>query len=327
MRYVNQEINPEAALTDLQDPDPRVRVRAADALAVVEGEVAERACAALRDRLADDDPDVRYTVALALGELRDADAVDALIEATEGDGHPLPRQAAVIALGRIGDPRATAALGRMLRDAPPDVRFQAATSLVQVNPQRATGYLRKALRDGDAEVRASAAAALGDLGDPAECDRLVRLLEDPVGTVQLEAAVSLARLGDRRGTPVLVLALDHDDSRYLAAEQLFRCPDPASLPTLEKLLGGWFTPALLKVWLAAALVRQGAAQGRPALLKALDSRKSMVKGLAIELLGELDEPWADDALKELAESPGGEKWREEIQDALDRTIGSTSSSK
>ena len=191
-------MSPQAALKDLESDSPGVRVRAADALSKTTGEVADQARPALRAHLNDDDAEVRYTVALALGELKDPLAVQALIEVTEGDGNPLPRQAAVIALGMIGDKRATRPLARMLRDAPPDVRFQATTSLVQVNPEKASGYLRKALKDPDPEVRASAAAALGDLDQHKSVNALAALLSDPTGPVQLEAAVSLARLGDRR---------------------------------------------------------------------------------------------------------------------------------
>ncbi len=322
MRYADQTISPQAALKDLENADPKVRVRAADALGKVDGELTGKACSALRAHIWDDDPDVRYTVALALGELRDMEAVEDLIDAILGDGHPLPRQAAVIALGLIGDPRATKALIRMLKEASPDVRFQAATSLLQVNPAKAAGPLRHALKDEDAEVRASAAAAMGDLGDPRDGDRLVPLLEDPVPEVQIEAAVSLARLGDLRGTPVLIEALDRGETRYLAAEHLYLCPDPTAVPQLKRLLGRWLTPALLKVWLAGSLIRMGDKEAEQDLRKSLTSRRSMVRGLTIEVMGDLGKPWADQALQDLANSRDGARWREEIQEALAREAGS-----
>lgn len=319
MRYVDQSMAPEAALRDLESADPGVRVRAADALGKLTGEEAARARQALRRRLDDDHPEVRYTVALALGELRDQEAVDALIEATEGDGHPLPRQAAVIALGLIGDARATAALARMLRDAPPDVRFQAATSLVQVNPEKAAGYLRKALKDPDPEVRAAAAAAMGDLDHGVSANGLAVLLEDPSGPVQLEAAVALARLGDTRGIGVLILAMDRPETRHLAAEMIFRCPDPAALPHLRRLSRGWLIPASAKVWMAGALLRLGdeGPDLQQRLRKSLASKNNMVRGLAIEVLGNLDHPWAREALVEFAGSREGEEWREELDEVLD----------
>ena len=315
-------MNHRAALRDLESDAPGVRVRAADALSSATGEVADQARPALRAHLNDDDPEVRYTVALALGELRDPLAVEPLIDVTEGDGHPLPRQAAVIALGMIGDPRATKPLARMLREAPPDVRFQATTSLLQVNPEKAPGYLRKALKDPDPEVRASAAAALGDLGQTSSLNAMAALLLDPSGPVQLEAAVSLARLGDRRGSEILVLALDRPGTRHLAAEMLFRCPDPDAKPHLRRLLRGWFIPASLKVWLAGALVQLGDDDPllRQRLEMALNHRNAMVRGLAIEVVGQLAPAWASQALEALAASPKGEEWQEEIAHALGKDL-------
>jgi len=319
-------MSPEAALRDLESADPGVRVRAASALGKVLGEGAALARESLRRRLKDDNPEVRYTVALALGELRDRDAVEALIEATEGDGHPLPRQAAVIALGLIGDPRATGALARMLRDAPPDVRFQAATSLVQVNPDKAAGHLRTALKDPDPEVRAAAAAAMGDLDQAVSTNALAALLEDPAGPVQLEAAVALSRLGDNRGSGILILAMDRPETRHLAAEMFFRLPDPSATPHLWRLLGGWLIPASAKVWMAGALVRLGEEDPRlrQRLQKSLASKNNMVRGLAIEVLGGLDLTWAREALEGLAASADGAAWKEELDEALAKQPVNTS---
>lgn len=316
MRYADKTMNPEAALRDLADDNPEVRVRAADALGKVGGEVAARACPALRKLLQDDRPDVRYTAALALGELVDRESVKALIDVVEGDGHPMPRQAAVIALGMIGEPQATDALVEALESAPPDVRFQAATSLVQVNPKAAKGPLRRALKDEDPEVRGAAIAALGDLGDPKSANAVARLLDDPEKGIRMEAAVTLSRLGDGRGTGLLATALSDRKQCYLAAEHLYLRPDPEARAALEVALGRWLTPALLKVWAAGALHKLGHEGAREQLLELLVSRRSMVKGLAIEVLGELAEPWAHDALRQLAAGPGGDRWKEEVEEAL-----------
>ena len=316
MRYANKTMSPEAALRDVSHESPQARVRAADALSKVGAEVAERACPALRGLLSDDNPDVRYTAALALGELKDKQSVEALVDQVEGDGHPMPRQAAVIALGMIGDPRATKALTEALRSAPPDVRFQATTSLAQVNPKSAVGPLHRALKDEDPEVRGSAIAALGDIGDPKVVDAVARLLDDPQPNICLEAAVALSRLGDRRGTGVLAEALTDRNHCYLAAEHLYLRPDAEAMAALELTLGRWLTPSLLRVWAAGALHKLGHAGAKEQLLKLLGSRRSMVRGLAIEVLGELGEPWAHDALRELVQGPGGDRWKEEVEEAL-----------
>lgn len=306
----------EVALRDLEHHSPRARLRALDALGKAPAADVDRACQALRPFLGDDDPEARYTAALSLGELEDRASVEALIAQIDGDGHPLPRQAAVIALGMIGDPRALKALVQALRHAPPDVRFQAVTSLVQVAPEEAPGPLRRALSDEDQEVRGSAAAALGDLRCQRAANDLVALLQDPYPGVCLEAAVALARLGDRRGSAVLVENLSSGDRQLLAAEHLFRCPDAEVIPHLHRLLGRWFTSPLAKVWAAGALCRLKDGSGKEKLLGLLRNRRIMVRGLAIQVLGELGQPWAMEALQELAAKPEGQQWLREIEDAL-----------
>ncbi len=320
MRYADRSPDADAVLRDLASGDPHARARAADLLGDLDPaedpELVARARAALRPLLREESADLRYTAALSLGELRDGEAVDALVEQMEGDGNPLARQAAVIALGMIGDARAVAPLVKALRGGGPEVRFQAATSLAQVDRTAASGPLRAALADDDPEVRGAAAAALGEVGDPGAAGALAPLLQDGPA-IRFEAAVALARLGDRRGTAVLVEALRGDpDHRLLAAEHLFRCPDPELAPVLRRELGRWLAPALPKVWLAAALARLGEAEGRARLVALLGSRRQTVRGLAIQVLGELGEPWAREALTALAASPAGADWRDEIAQAL-----------
>jgi ATP-dependent DNA helicase RecQ len=60
--------------------------------------------------LSDPDGNVRRLAASALGKLRAADAVGPLLELLRGETGPQVRQYSIIALGRIGDPRAIPAL-------------------------------------------------------------------------------------------------------------------------------------------------------------------------------------------------------------------------
>jgi HEAT repeat protein len=316
MRYARRTIELDAAVRDLQHKDRRVRVRAADALGDADEEQAERARSALRAALRDDDGEVRYSAALALGELHDHEAVDPLVEQMRGDGHPLARQGAVIALGAIGDARAGAPLIEALRSGAPDVRFQAALSLAQIDPAAAVAPLRRALRDEDGEVRGNAAAALAEVEDHASAGQIAALLDDPSPGARFEAAVALARLGDARGAEVLAAHLDDRELRFVAAEHLSRCPSAAVRPALQRLLGRWLVPPVLKVWAAAALVRLGDDVGRAKLLELIASRRLMTRGLCIQVMGELGADWAKGALRDLAASPAGEDWQEEIAEAL-----------
>jgi HEAT repeat protein len=317
MRYIDQRIEPEAALRDLGSENPAVRAAAAAALGQIGRGLEERVCPALRARLADDRSEVRYAAALSLGELGDRTALDTLVAQLEGDGNPLAREAAAIALGLLGDPLAAEPLLHALVDGPPEVRFQAATSIVEVARARARAPLERALGDSDPEVRSAAAEALGDLGEGEAGTALARLLDDGAAGVRFEAALALARLGDPRGVPVLAGLLDDRELAPAAAEHLFLCPGREAIPALLGLLDRWLAPAVAKVWAAGALARLGREEGRRRLLHLLSSRSAMIRGLAVQVLGELGEQeWARRSLEELAASPRGAALSEEIAAAL-----------
>ena len=321
MRYLGPTgMSLDAAIRDLASGSVRVRVTAAEALARLAPDQRERAAEALRPRLADPSPDVRYAVALAIGRLGDRDALAPLCDMLD-DPEPMPRQAAAVALGEIGDPRAFSPLCDALRAGETDLRFQAVTAISLVNPAAAAAPLREAMADEDPDVRGSAAAALGDLHHDEARDGLAELASaDADRQVRLEAALSLARLGDRRGTRALVAMLEDRQYGVLAAEHLFRCPDPGARQVLERALERWLGPPLLKVWAAGALVRLGQQDAREHLVQLLASRTPTVRGLTIQVLGEIDQPWCHKTLKKLIEPPVAaewEGWREEILEALE----------
>jgi HEAT repeat protein len=324
MRYFDRGTGSEAAIRDLGHRQVRVRVAAAEALARCPEDEAERARAALLPYLEDSSPDVRYMVALSLGRLGSQEAVEPLMELYRSDPELMPRQAAVAALGELGDTRATEVLLEALSDELPDLRFQATSALTQVNPAAAAAPLRRALGDEDPEVRASAAAGLGDLGDAQAADELHQLADDDSVAVRIEAAVALSKLDDGRGRQALARYLDDRDYGLLAAEQLFRRPDPGAMDALHQILDRWLAPRLQKVWAAAALVKLGDDRGREVLLQALESRKETVRGLTLQLLGQLGAPWCQRTLEELANSAAAgnwSEWQDEIAAALEQACG------
>lgn len=159
-----------------------------------------------------------------LPELRDLDAVPALIEATR-DADLAVRRRAVSALRRLGDGRAAArlreivgnagdrallkramaGLGRVgatqdaaliaphLQDANEDVRVIAAAALAMLGDSRGAGALIAATRSDDPRARKNATFALGYLSDPASLARLHEIAADPAGQWRSYAAMALAR--------------------------------------------------------------------------------------------------------------------------------------
>jgi HEAT repeat protein len=276
----------EAALRDLGSERWEARAMAAGALGSVDDADREAACAALRKALRDDRGEVRFAAAMSLAELKDAGAAAMLVDQLD-DGDGRAREAAALALGRVGNPQiAWAPLASKLRIGPPAVRFQAAASLAEIDAERAAPLLRVALRDEDPEVRANAASGLAEAPhEPETIEALAKLLDgEKQPEPRFEAAYALAQHGDKRATLVLHEFLRDETRAYDAAGALSQLADPRSVEPLRRLLRRWFAPPLVKVRAAHALAQLGEQVGREYLEKAAQRRREDVSGLAKELL-------------------------------------------
>jgi HEAT repeat protein len=199
----------------LQDADRRRRCNAGFVLAglgdprgldVILRELEDKSPRAAQNIRSDGSPDVagqitadRYFAAVLLGELKDARAVPALIDATGDDKIDY---AAAIALGHIGDQRAAPALRKM-----------------------ASG-----------SERLWAAYGLAGLGDDEGVDMLAEILRSSKEwTARRHAADALGEFARRRGVPTLVTALSdaHTNVRVSAARALGLIGDPAALEALR----------------------------------------------------------------------------------------------
>jgi HEAT repeat protein len=132
----------------LADPSASVRRRACELTSV-------RAGVPMATMLDDVDPSVVEMAAWALGERRERAAVSALsslASAASGHADPLCREAAVAALGAIGDPAGlTAILGAL--DDKPAIRRRAAVALAAFEGPAVDAALRRCLDDRDWQVR------------------------------------------------------------------------------------------------------------------------------------------------------------------------------
>lgn len=175
----------DAARAALADPDPGVRATALAALARAGGVtvsdlataaadddpgVRRRACEVaagsglapdvVRSLLTDGEASVVEVAAWALGELADAEAVVTLAGIATGHEDALVREAAVAAMGAIGDPRGLPAILAATRDKPA-VRRRAVLALAPFEGTDVDEALSRALEDRDWQVR-DAAALLRD---------------------------------------------------------------------------------------------------------------------------------------------------------------------
>ena len=146
------------------------------------GEAVHRALAQLLGR-----PDVR-TEAIESIVRQDTGIVDVLVE--QLDAADLDTQlAAVVALGRLGDRRATPAVSGLL-GGPRDIAVAAATALARIGDVSAHGALVPLLAHPDAAVRQAAIGALNSLGHPGLATHVVSLLESDDATLR-ESAVRI----------------------------------------------------------------------------------------------------------------------------------------
>jgi HEAT repeat protein len=144
-------------LRTLDDTAPTVRRRAAELAPALP--VDARIARALIGALDDADVTVVEAAAWSLGELGDtaraAGAVPALAHATRAHGDALAREAAVAALGALGDPEALPAILDACRDKPA-VRRRAVLALAPFEGPEVNAAIDAALTDRDWQVRQAA---------------------------------------------------------------------------------------------------------------------------------------------------------------------------
>ena len=137
----------------LEDPSAIVRARAAELGAELPGDAAP----ALVPVLGDADPSVVEAVAWASGERRPPEpgVVAALAGVATGHDDPTCREAAVAALGAIGDPTGLPAVLAATGDRPA-VRRRAVLALAPFDGPEVEAALERALTDRDWQVRQAA---------------------------------------------------------------------------------------------------------------------------------------------------------------------------
>jgi HEAT repeat protein len=227
----------DALVGMLGNPDLWVRADAAQALGMIgRPEALESLVKALRE-----DPSIRSEAAIALGELADVRAEEALLPFA-GDEDAETREAVARALARIAGPKSLDVLRKLGSDPEHGIRVWAGLGLWKLAADE--GGKRVVLEAAGHEipdVRAQSALALGDLGDDKALAILKSLIEDRDVVTRENAVAALQRRG---GAQARVLLLD-------ALRDRETCVRARAARALRKLTGRDFgeNRAKWKAWL------------------------------------------------------------------------------
>lgn len=105
---------------------------------------------------------------------------------------------AIIALGKLKDPRSVQVLYGALKLGNPLITVQAAVALAAIGNEEAVAALIQALDAADFIIRADAAYALGGIGDQSLIPVLTKACSDPHERVQAEAKKALDQIKMRQ---------------------------------------------------------------------------------------------------------------------------------
>jgi len=193
---------PKAETTTSPSPakpldDPRIGkfariLRAADRRVVDED---------LRALLADEDPAVRASAALALGQIGEPSSLPDL-EKAAADPTAETRASAAFALGLIADVSAQTVLTQLALDPSPKVRAAAAEAVGRLHDAGGTSTVRALLDDPDMSVRAAAALGSWKFADPEPfVDTLLANVSAEDSGLRFASAYALARLASAATAP------------------------------------------------------------------------------------------------------------------------------
>lgn len=255
-------------------------------------------------QLADDDAEVRAEAARQLGELRQPEAVTALIAAL-ADPNAKAQYAAFSALVKIGDPQAAGPMIAVLLRSPASKLWQllklnigmrlrsGLLNMVTRGDTATADRLTDAVRHGDYDEiqRGYFIQLIGRTADARAVSWLNGLVLGDNDLMKAAAADALGWIGDKRAVTVLLTALHeaekHSAVREVAAEALGRIGDVSALNALIRALrddSEWVRRAA-----AVSLGELGDAGAMNALGDALSDESALVQDAAFDAIRRLSD--------------------------------------
>jgi HEAT repeat protein len=247
----------------------------------------------LLQSLINENTNVRWAVAEALGRIGHAQAAPPLVEALKfQDIHWIASKA----LRKIGSPAIDPLMGA-LKDELAPVRRTAARVLGQIGDRWAVPRLIPLIKDEDVRVRIAVIEALGLLGDTGAAEHLVNALIDTEWNVRLVAAEALDRLGIQPD------ATEMGAFYWLAKREWPECVkigEPALVPLVVMLKD---PDELARENAADSLGKIGDPRTVDPLIELLYDSVPEVRQMAATALGRIGDPRAIDPISEVLKDP------------------------
>jgi len=212
------------------------------------------------------------------------------------------RQAAISALGRIGDKRAVPALTRILSEDDEELLISVAQALTTIGDASAYKALLNRLGHPNPAVRQSVIAALNAINHPDMAQRTIALLKDVNPLVRESAAKIVGYIGFPHGFEALLTCCHDTDEavRQAAIESIPYFEDERIIPTLTETLQK-DSPRIR----AAAARAFGAIDDASVIVilqRALNDSEPWTRYFAARSLGEQDATQSWQALAKMAQT-------------------------
>lgn len=276
-------------LEDLKSPQPETRARAARVIGNTGGmAVIEE----LINALGDTEPKVFIAVKEALVLLR-PQSNEAVLRALDHEDN-LICSGAIELVGEMNLREALPKVTEFLRSPDREIKTAVVRTLIKLDGARAVQAVAPLIEDPDPKIRLHVIKSIGSLHEGVNSGIISPRLQDADPDIRRAAIALLARVGDQNCVDDL-RAVEHDPDPELAEAArtaLTAIGERAVGPYIDNL-----THKDVGARLAAldTLIKQGKAAVLP-LIAMLEHRSSLVRGLVAEILGEIADPRALDAL-------------------------------
>ena len=239
----------------------------------------------LISQLSAEDLEVRRSAVVALGRIGDSSATAALVNILDDESLAVD---AANALGQIGDPEAADGLLKLIGSSDASTRQAAVAALNSLAPPPMSKRIIPLLRDADANVRESAVKIAGYFGYADSGDELLKLTRDESEAVRCAAIEHLPYVEDERVFDVLVNAIKQETPqvRAAAARALGNTDAPAAVSHLIDALAD--DDVWVRYFSARSLGRRRSEESVRALESVLENEEfNHVRIAALDSLGQI----------------------------------------